>query len=676
MSAVEESLTTWAATATDEELDSGPSFADLGGIDLVLAEAETLACGPHLPALLQATAHPDSHATPEHLGRVLAAVERGFRRPYAAWVLAEAIDSLYEQQKLLELCGARIAPVIARHAEDALSGGQDPAYAQPSVAGLLQLSIAGHTNHRRLLLMLTEITGAEPVDALERLPLLIGVAHDHYNDSGLIDVLQRLEDIDDLPHAARNDARYELAVATLRAGLHAQDRDDVLRLLHDAALRLQFVADAEEGRLDARALGCALDAVFAFTDLDFTTPNPRHADSARSRLTGIAQDLGSAVAQRAAWTSRMHQPRWLEARGLAEAAWAHLGTILNTTAPHLLEVSWYDASQVLTSILDIYQASRAVYTCSGGDNGLGEIVSPPIEAAFIRESGLLKHLNDALRTDPRMTGHPDVGRLTAAVEIRRQALEAGAPAEPPGKSGNGQPQLASLLTLADSSPDLLDALTQVIDDYERGYGLTGNILLDRQLEELHKLLARSSGWTRPASTYFSSLISHFLRFMHNRFDAQPDQLGEVTAYLGPHPKGERWLEKAVQDDCLQHLKQVLPPGTVRREEIDTASGRTDITYTPEPGMRFVIEVKRHLNNWTRNSLEKKYIAQATNYTATGPPFGILLVGDHSAHKSGYPDLADSVWTAQRTRSPTETPRLIVVGVLPIARPSPSDLRST
>lgn len=93
-------------------------------------------------------------------------------------------------------------------------------------------------------------------------------------------------------------------------------------------------------------------------------------------------------------------------------------------------------------------------------------------------------------------------------------------------------------------------------------------------------------------------------------------------------------------------------------------------------MRFVIEVKRHLNNWTRNSLEKKYIAQATNYTATGPPFGILLVGDHSDHKSGYPDLADSVWTAQRTRSPTETPRLIVVGVLPIARPSPSELRST
>ncbi|MDG4834201.1 hypothetical protein O7627_33595 [Solwaraspora sp. WMMD1047] len=676
MSAVEESLTTWATTATGEQLDSGPTFADLGGIELVLAEAETLACSPHLPALLQAAAHPDSRATREQLGHVVAAVERGFRRPHAAWVLAEAIDTLYEQPDLLELCGGRVAPVIARHAEDALSGGQDPAYAHPAVAGLLQLSIAGHTNHRRLLLMLTEITGDEPLNALERLPLLIGVAHDHYNDSGLLDVLQRLEDLDDLPQAARNDARYELAVATLRAGLHAHDQDEVLRLLRDAALRLQFVADAEEGRLDARALGCALDAVFAFTGLDLTTPNPYHGDSARSRLTEIAQDLGSALAQRTAWASRMHQPRWLEARGLAEAAWAHLVAILNTTAPHLLEVSWYNASHVLTNILDIYQASRAVYTHPQGDNGLGTIVSPPIEAAFIRESGLLKHLHDALRTDPHITNHPDVGRLAAAVETRRQALESGAAAEPPGKFGAGQPRLASLLTLADPSPDLLAALTQVIDDYERGYALTGNVLLDRQLEDLYNRLARSSGWTRPASAYFSSLLSHFLRFMHNRFDAQPDQLGELTAYLGPHPEGERWLEKAVQDDCLQHLKQVLPPGTVRREEIDTASGRTDITYTPEPGMRFVIEVKRHLNNWTRNSIEKKYIAQAANYTATGPPFGILLVGDHSDHKSGYPDLADSVWTAQRSRSPTETPRLIVVGVLPIARPSPSDLRST
>lgn len=130
----------------------------------------------------------------------------------------------------------------------------------------------------------------------------------------------------------------------------------------------------------------------------------------------------------------------------------------------------------------------------------------------------------------------------------------------------------------------------------------------------------------------------------------------------------------MQNDCLQYLTIKLPSGTVQREVVDVASGRTDITYTPSPGMRFNVEVKRHSSRWTASGLEDKYIAQAVNYTATSPPFGILLIGDHSNHASGYRSFGDSVWIASRARTFTETPRLIVVGVLPIGRPTPSALR--
>jgi hypothetical protein len=90
-------------------------------------------------------------------------------------------------------------------------------------------------------------------------------------------------------------------------------------------------------------------------------------------------------------------------------------------------------------------------------------------------------------------------------------------------------------------------------------------------------------------------------------------------------------------------------------------------------MRFVVEVKRHVSKWVKLGLEEKYIAQAVNYTATTPPFCILLVGDHSNHSEGYTSLEDSLWSTWRARSVTETPRFVVVGVLPIGRPTPSDL---
>jgi hypothetical protein len=67
-------------------------------------------------------------------------------------------------------------------------------------------------------------------------------------------------------------------------------------------------------------------------------------------------------------------------------------------------------------------------------------------------------------------------------------------------------------------------------------------------------------------------------------------------------------------------------------------------------------------------------------TSTGrrtTPFSILilLVGDHSGHKGGYRDIGDSVWIRPVARTPTETPRLVVIGVLPIGRPTPSALRA-
>ncbi|MGW0573745.1 hypothetical protein [Streptomyces tauricus] len=69
-----------------------------------------------------------------------------------------------------------------------------------------------------------------------------------------------------------------------------------------------------------------------------------------------------------------------------------------------------------------------------------------------------------------------------------------------------------------------------------------------------------------------------------------------------------------------------------------------------------------------------FLAQTANHTATSVPFALLLFGDHRGHRGEYSDVEDRVWTTLHARSPTETPRLIVTGVVPIGRDKPSRTR--
>ncbi|MFE9446245.1 hypothetical protein ACFYO2_46805 [Streptomyces sp. NPDC006602] len=106
-----------------------------------------------------------------------------------------------------------------------------------------------------------------------------------------------------------------------------------------------------------------------------------------------------------------------------------------------------------------------------------------------------------------------------------------------------------------------------------------------------------------------------------------------------------------------------------------ASGRADVIFTPQLGSRFVAEIKWRTSRWkSQDVIRRDYLAQATNYTATGPPFALLLVGDASDHSAGHREIEDSIWVFSHARSATEIPRLVVTGVLPTARKTPHALR--
>ncbi|MFF5979314.1 hypothetical protein ACFY78_10735 [Streptomyces olindensis] len=81
-----------------------------------------------------------------------------------------------------------------------------------------------------------------------------------------------------------------------------------------------------------------------------------------------------------------------------------------------------------------------------------------------------------------------------------------------------------------------------------------------------------------------------------------------------------------------HQPPLFPPGTVPREKWDVDGGRADVIDMPELASRFVAEIKWRTTRWkAHETAERDHLAQAANYTATGPPFALLLVGDASDH---------------------------------------------
>lgn len=324
---VEHALQDWATHASDAELAAGPTLDALGGPAAVLAEALDLATGPHLPYLMQALAHASETLSEPQATTLLDAIHHGLAHPHAAWVLADALDILFAAPALHHLAAAT-ARTLADHAEAALSAQAPAALAQPAVAGLLRLSIAGHTNPHRLLLLLTDITGNEPAEALERLPILLGIAHDHYQDPDLLTALTRLENQVTLSATTRADASYELALAALQRALRATDRATTEHHLRHALQRLTDLDRIHEARLDARAYAAAIEAVLAFADLE---QQPSSADL-QARVSAAADRLDATLTQTAAWTARLHQLDWLSARAATQAAWSRLIVSLRTAA--------------------------------------------------------------------------------------------------------------------------------------------------------------------------------------------------------------------------------------------------------------------------------------------------------------------------------------------------------
>ena len=216
-------------------------------------------------------------------------------------------------------------------------------------------------------------------------------------------------------HARNAQAAYERGVIGLALALEADSLEAIAFRIHDATTWLQRSVHHDEERRDTRVyllLARALEAI------SLIQPAPRR----------LAEDLRDEAVARYHWDEPRPGAEWLLPPHEAELQWIPVVDQLVRVSERLAEPSWFDAAAVLGEVVKTYMAVRSIRP---GLHGVERVMRPAIEAAFVRERGLLAHLHQWLERGGGEDLDPeDLRRLRENIEQRRVS-EGKAPGTPP-----------------------------------------------------------------------------------------------------------------------------------------------------------------------------------------------------------------------------------------------------
>lgn len=629
-----------------------------------LNEAATVAraaaeCAPEFIALAEAAAR----AEDAHADRLLEAVVVALPT-LTNLVFLDSADVALNSPRLLKNKGRPLALALYDRVADSKATNGLQAYAY--LETLTRLGFTDDTARYRALEHLNTVGPDDPGDLLERLPKLIGLALDRWDENGLREKLRMLLEHD----IARVDASYELAQQTLRSALEANTVKDVLAGLTSARDQFTTVENMEEAREDATLYRCALDLTVAFVA----------GGHASTEVNGSLEALTGAITHRAAMATRSNLGSWAAPRRQAEAEWLALARTLRSAMDPLAEPSWNTPSNTLARVLAAYRASRSITVMTG--DGLRVVLEPTVEAAFLGREGLLNHLRWLVEDEELPEGELEVARdLLAAVSTSRD--DPGGDAV--GKAWAAAPDLAAelgadldlgtaaqLADAAERTPDLVKALNHGAKTRARFKARESDPVVDRLLGRVMAGLDNCFGLTGTAHDEFTELLTYVLKFAADRANVGRMNGGPTVHYLFEPVDGKAFTENFLQRDIATWLKTSPLRRFVEMEQHDVASGRADVTVTQTH--KFTIEVKRDLVDVSPAALLKAYGGQAAAYTVTGPAVSLEMVLDLTDQSHGIPTLEESVWV-QEVPITGGKPRHVVTIVIHGNRVTPREMKA-
>jgi hypothetical protein len=636
----------------------------VGGPSALLDEARELSNSPLLPELIMTTNAIDPESFGE-LDDIIEAIRDGFENERRPLMVGYIADALIASPTVVSRLGASVDDSFRSRYRDALSTG-DGHLAYKLLETLVRLALSGLVNKFRVLADLSEVSPAGPVDFVERIPKLIGIVADVFDQNDLSEVLETFLSA---PQASTN-AAVELGTLELKNALERTNLPDVLAGLQNARQRFA-AATSEEGRDDAKLYCSAIDAILAFA-----TPT----DIAKIREAADA--IESVAIRRGTVLDGMHEVDWFRRRTAAEAQWAAYVLSIRHAADDLNRASWLQPYEALERVLNVYRSSRAIpVTLPAAQGVMQSLIEPTIEAAFVRREGLLAHLRDALSEGLGEFDSESAGCLLERVEELLAASDDANFGSDPGKVVASAPALTAALGVG-AANRVLEGLAQkdvaelerLVVNRRQALDVAVNPIQEAILTHINDNLGACDDYIGIVGARFDILVETILKFMSYRADVGRTSGGSRIDYLfadfadrhsdEPIPR-ERWL----QNDLREWLGSGPLSDVVDVEVMDIASGRADIKVG-FGGLRFLIEVKRETVSASRSALRKHYSGQAAAYSGTNANLGLLMVLDLTDHSQGFPSLRDSFWV-ERVPLKNGSDRYLVVGVVHGNRVTPS-----
>jgi len=387
-----------AAVAAGEPI----ALRHLGGEEAVYADASVLATSVVFGDMTEILAREWSELRhPDEAERFIAT---GLRQNADRLVLGHAVEAL-AQTPLPELRAVVMA--LDRHARDT---GATEFVRLEAAAGLVRFALYEPRWRSTASATLLTLEDVHDDAALDQLARLAAVGWEHFRDEEMLALLER--------HAENAQAAYERGVIGLARALEGESLEAIASGIQDAARWLQLSVVRDDERRDVRVyllLARALECI------SLVRPAPRQ----------IAEELRNEAAARYRWDEPRPGAEWLLPPREAELEWIPLVDQLVRVSERLVEPSWLDAAAVLGEVVKTYVAVRAIRP---GLAGVERVMRPAIEAAFVRERGLLAHLHQWLERGGGEDLDPqDLRRLQENIERRRAAEGKGSGTPPTGR---------------------------------------------------------------------------------------------------------------------------------------------------------------------------------------------------------------------------------------------------
>lgn len=632
-----------------------PSVNDLGGMEAIAQSVSSVAASPIAAEILATILRSLSEAGDDDALVWKEPIGTLVQGAMVDTVLIEMIDATDACEHLPQLVIEDVFMAFLQKATN--TSGAISAYARAiALEGAFRLALTSRRRQLRLLDMLLSITAADEPQYLQYAAKILGIAHSHWREGEIVNVLKGLVDCDE----AAYEATFELGMAGLASALDEPQRDVAASFFNEALL---WFKKAKALRETAPEASLYSESLTLLTDFE--------AQRTKQELAERSQTIHKAAFELLAWHTDASVPAWLGARHVQAACWNSLASTLVSLTESLEEFSWWEPAVVIESqVLAAYSAGRTVLK-RNREGYLETLLRPRIETSIGRREGQAYLLKRWVLQNRQHALVPEADAILSGIE---HAISHGAEASRPFEAGTVWAPVATVLSQVHCSEETEQRVKELIAN---AFISSLENLSGAEIDIFDH--CRSAVENHPdhrdnirGAKLFDTVLLWTVRFLKNRLEMTRKDDASV-AYLFENAGGTLPLESALQDDYFRWLSTQTAAGEI--EATNLGGGRADVALKTS-GERIVIEVKREMQNASFDTLAKSYAGQTSEYQNVSIRLGFLLVLDLTeAKRAGAPHIRSLVECRPVMRAGEGEPRYVVIVKVPGRRYSPSAVRA-